>query len=545
MAINFLKPPPQITVELVANMSAEDYSDESDDGSTSSGSSGSTLDVDERVPVLDFLNRPDAQDAPPFNRLTVADASIPPGGDGAHDSFVMLPSAKMRRLSLAEDDFVLVSCVKTRRSTVCAVLEDPYCSGSGSVLTNAAVRDNLGVSVGDTVAVWLLDVDEGVSVHLETKEKTDLSPEQLAREYIVPHYLGEDGDGDTERKPVFRGDLVPIPSADDPTRTLTFKVVKTKPSPCCLVGPGTAVHVNGEVAVRPDLTAAVMREEPPAVLVVTPSGSDLVSEYGLHTPEEAEALTRRLLREMMDTVCHACRAPMPPPHQRHYLACCGAEVCSGCRRLLAGNHNALRNKRAEKRADDWPCPFCRTPNATGFDQIDRLEGRMAKCNDPRSYFDLGIYYLKGKNGLHKDVARAIELFTEGAMLGSFLCHETVGLAYRKGLGVDADDSKAAYHLKAAADMGCVLSRRALAEICLEDAVGRDEIAAGVRHWFVAARMGCRASLDSVLAYSNDLWDGLSKEDRLALSDAHAEYCRVFHTEARKEAGIDKVKGKGS
>lgn len=538
-------------------MSAEDY--ESDDGSSSSlssGSSSSALEVEERVPVLDFLNRPDsaAADTPSFNRLTVADASIPPGGDGAHESFVMLPSAKMRQLSLAEDDFVLVNCVRTRRSTVCAVLEDPYCE-SDSVLTNGVVRDNLGVVVGDTVAVWLLDVAEGMSVNLETKEKTGLSPEQLAREFIVPHYLGRDEDDDADWKPVFRGDLVPIPSVNDPTKTVTFRVVKTKPSPCCLVGPGTSMHVNGGVAVRPDLTAAVMNAESPAVLVVSPAGSDLASEYGLFNPEEAEALTKRLLREMMDTVCPACRAPMPPPHHRHYLACCGAEVCGGCRRLLAENHRSLANRRAET-APSWSCPFCRTPHATGFDQIDRLEGRMAKCNDPRSYFELGINYLRGKSGLHKDVGRAIELFNEGAMLGSVRCHETMGLAYRRGLGVEADESKAAYHLKAAADKGCVRSRKVLGEILYDDAGSdRAELRAAMRHWTVALRMGCIESLvelDSAIGNSDDLWEGLTVEclpeegesPREALERAHNEYCLVFHTEARKEAGIYKVKGKG-
>ena len=522
-------------------------SDDDDSSSSDSSSSSSAPEVDERVPVLEFLDRPSPSDAT-YNRLTLADASIPPGGDGAADSFAMLPSSTMRRLSLAEDDFVLLTCAGTKRSTVCAVLEDPYCDAD-TVLTNGAVRANLGAELGDTVSVWLLDIAEGKSVHLETTEKTNLGAERLAREYIVPHYLEGDRDDDCDKKPVFRGDLVPIPSAKKSKKSVTFRVVKSTPSPCCLVGPGTAVHVNGKVAVRPDIADAVMYEESPAVLVVRPADSGLASEHGLRTPEEALALTRRLLRTMVDVPCPACRSPMPPPHQRHYLACCGSEVCVGCRRLLAEDHKALRNGRggtdpATAAPSSWPCPFCRTPHATGFDQVDRLEGRMAKCNDPRSYFELGINYLRGKSGLHKDVGRAIELFNEGAVLGSVRCHETLGLAYRKGLGVDADESRAAYHMRAAADMGCVRSRRALAGMCVENAVGTEEKASGARHMIVAAGMGCAESLSELqsIMYVNVFGQEEFTETVNNAARMHDEYCRVFHTEARRET--DKVKGKG-
>jgi len=109
------------------------------------------------------------------------------------------------------------------------------------------------------------------------------------------------------------------------------------------------------------------------------------------------------------------------------------------------------------------CAFCRTAMPSNdADRLAMIRARVAK-KDPEAINLHGGKYFFGKLGLQKDSRRAVELWTEAAELGSIDALFSLGLAHRRGEGVQ-DMSKAVEFYEKAAMQGHVASRHNLGEI---------------------------------------------------------------------------------
>jgi TPR repeat protein len=110
--------------------------------------------------------------------------------------------------------------------------------------------------------------------------------------------------------------------------------------------------------------------------------------------------------------------------------------------------------------------------------------KRVEVNDPGAMKMLAGCYYQGLNGLQRDHAKAIELFTKSAELGCSEAHRALGN------NEDGDMKKAKFHLEAAAMLGHENSRCNLGNI--EAQSGNMERA--VKHWTIAASAGCYGSM---------------------------------------------------
>ena len=119
-----------------------------------------------------------------------------------------------------------------------------------------------------------------------------------------------------------------------------------------------------------------------------------------------------------------------------------------------------------------------------------IQKRVGK-GDAEAITHLGEQYLNGRNGLARDVPRAIELWTEAAELGSLEAHFKLGIIYYYSNHVEVDKPRGTHHWQQAAIKGHVQSRHSLGFVEYEN--GNYEIA--VQHWLISAKMGYQSSLD--------------------------------------------------
>ncbi|EJK48616.1 hypothetical protein THAOC_32572 [Thalassiosira oceanica] len=197
--------------------------------------------------------------------------------------------------------------------------------------------------------------------------------------------------------------------------------------------------------------------------------------------------------------CPICTLPIPLPMSKYsrFNTCCMKRVCIGC------------DYAAQKRGMH-DCAFCRTPipdNISDADVLAMIQARVAK-KDPVAINHLAQKYFYGRLGLQKDVRRAFELFTDAAEHGSIESLFSLGNVYRLGEGVEKDMEKAVELFEKAAMQGHVDSRHNL---------GYNEVEKGnynraVRHLLISAKMGERASLESI---KNFFMAGLATKEQYA------------------------------
>ena len=204
--------------------------------------------------------------------------------------------------------------------------------------------------------------------------------------------------------------------------------------------------------------------------------------------DEAEAaIYLRLLNEgherMEGDMCPICYLYIGLPMGEHAVmnVCCMKLVCKGC--VLAAQQRGLRG-----------CPFCRTPRPTDDASTLAMIQKRVDKGDAAAISNLGNKYYFGKLGLTKDIARAIELWTEAAELGSLDVHFNLGGEYYHGVGVEEEKPRGIYHWQQAAMKGHVLSRYCLGLVVASDN-GNHELA--VQHWMISAKMGSEKSLNSI------------------------------------------------
>ncbi len=135
------------------------------------------------------------------------------------------------------------------------------------------------------------------------------------------------------------------------------------------------------------------------------------------------------------------------------------------------------------------CVYCREPSPKSQEEIfKQVMKRIKKHNDPVAMTHMGkTHYGEGNFG------RALEYYTKAAELDDVAGNFCLGHLHYDGLGVEKDEKKAVYHLEKAAIGGHPYARSLLAFHEMKN--GRYE--RGVRHYIIAATLGCDLSLDAV------------------------------------------------
>ncbi|KAJ6232305.1 transitional endoplasmic reticulum atpase [Anaeramoeba flamelloides] len=156
------------------------------------------------------------------------------------NSSITLNPQKMNELGLFRGDSVLLKG-KKRHDTICAVISDETCE-YGNIRMNKVIRKNLRVRLGDIVGVHEAPkVPYAERVHiLPFDDSVEGITGNLFEVYLKPYFL-------EAYRPIREGDTF---IARGGMRAVEFKIVKTDPSPYCIVSPETVIHTEGEPVKR-------------------------------------------------------------------------------------------------------------------------------------------------------------------------------------------------------------------------------------------------------------------------------------------------------
>ncbi|EJK44991.1 hypothetical protein THAOC_36425, partial [Thalassiosira oceanica] len=161
--------------------------------------------------------------------------------------------------------------------------------------------------------------------------------------------------------------------------------------------------------------------------------------------------------------------------------CCMKLVCNGCE--LAARQRGMYDR----------CPFCRTPRPSDDASALAMVQKRVDKGDAEAMKHLGDKHFNARLGLTKDVPRAIELWTEAAVLGSLHARQYLGNTYYYGEGVQEDKPRGIRHWQEAALEGNVDSRYSLGVAEFNE--GNYGLA--VRHWMISAKFGDEDSLNAI------------------------------------------------
>ena len=157
-----------------------------------------------------------------------------------------------------------------------------------------------------------------------------------------------------------------------------------------------------------------------------------------------------------------------------------------------------------------------------------------EANDPALTLILAQHYRHGDSGLQQDRAKAMELYTKAAELGSTHAHFFLGQMYVEGGNV----KKAKFHYEATAMAGCEVTRYELG--CLEGtrnnklgamAFTSDNVKRAIKHWTIAASAGEYRAMKTLI----DLFKkGLvvNRESIDLTLTAYNNSCKEMRSEAR-------------
>ncbi|KAL0225612.1 hypothetical protein P9112_012936 [Eukaryota sp. TZLM1-RC] len=173
------------------------------------------------------ISAPSGASAP--NRLVVEDY---PDGD---NSVVALHGETIEALQFFQGDTVLIKG-KRRKDTVCILLRDDTVDPK-KIRMNRVVRNNLRVRVADVVGLYSISIEYGAKIHvLPYSDTIEGLTGNLFDTFLKPYFL-------EAYRPVREGDTFTCFGA---MRQVEFKVVKTEPSPYCIVSPDTEIFADGE-----------------------------------------------------------------------------------------------------------------------------------------------------------------------------------------------------------------------------------------------------------------------------------------------------------
>jgi TPR repeat protein len=167
--------------------------------------------------------------------------------------------------------------------------------------------------------------------------------------------------------------------------------------------------------------------------------------------------------------------------------------------------------------------FCNDEGKSKTDE-ELFEEMMKRvhANDAGAMFAQGCYHSQGLCGLQQDRAKAMELWTQAARLGSRNAHYQVGVLFDQG----GDMKKAKFHFEAAAMAGNEMARYNLG--CMELHSGDKERA--LKHWIIAASAGECTAMHNLLVALNEGWVSRNAIDS-ALT-AYNNSCVEMRSEAR-------------
>ena len=137
------------------------------------------------------------------------------------------------------------------------------------------------------------------------------------------------------------------------------------------------------------------------------------------------------------------------------------------------------------------CAFCREPDSSEEEEVERIKKCMESGN-AYAFYVLAGYYDRGEMGVQQDLTKANELLLRAGELGCAEAYNDLGNSYDTGRGVDVDKKKAK-HYELAAMNGDVLARHNLG--CEEERAGN--VHRVYKHYILAARAGLKDSLDQV------------------------------------------------
>jgi transitional endoplasmic reticulum ATPase len=163
------------------------------------------------------------------------------------NNIVTLSQQKMDGLQLLHGDKVILKN-KNDRETICIVHADVTCPHN-CIRMNRIVRFNLRVKLSDLVSIQSYqDVQNGQSIDVSPIDDTVRGiTGDLHKVYLKPYFDGN-------YLPVRIGDIFIVRGA---MRAVEFKVIKTDPSPCCIVAPNTVIFWEGVPIKRAEEVASL------------------------------------------------------------------------------------------------------------------------------------------------------------------------------------------------------------------------------------------------------------------------------------------------
>ena len=228
-------------------------------------------------------------------------------------------------------------------------------------------------------------------------------------------------------------------------------------------------------------------------------------------------------KRLADDECPLCSRLLPIDNWTSTVySCCMKTVCDGC--ILAGEKRGILCSN---------CPFCRAPVSDSDETTLEMIHKRVEAGDPAAFYELGVSYSDGKNGLKKDMFRAVGLLERAAELGFIGAHCNLGLMFDEHTtdkGVDKDRARAVEHYESAAKHGDVISRHNLGRI--DYCAGNCGVA--MKHWAISAKLGCKYSLDAI---KENYTEGMaSKSD-------YAEALRGYYDAVKETSSPDREQAK--
>ena len=229
--------------------------------------------------------------------------------------------------------------------------------------------------------------------------------------------------------------------------------------------------------------------------------------------------------------CMLCCYPLPrKKNESGYYPCCGEVICNGCiiaqkRTLVIGTNVKKPIKGSKEEELEFiaifeskqiiVCPFCRAKKATNSKEfVKRLWKRIDEYNDPRAMRLLGGAYLKGEQGLSKNLKKTKELYQRAYDLGDLIAARNLFVLYTNNI---PDSILARKYLEEGAQRGHVHCMAYLADIAFKS--GNYEAAA--RQYMIAARSGDDQAMHNLMVcYRDSGGSVVSKEDLATTLHAH-------------------------
>lgn len=210
--------------------------------------------------------------------------------------------------------------------------------------------------------------------------------------------------------------------------------------------------------------------------------------------------------------CPICMLPFS--HDKNssvFFACCGNLICNGCLHAQF-KEDATNGKEWE---DCQACAFCRTPATQDAKERIRRVNRNVERNHAPSMYQLAAYFVRGEEGLEKDIMKAIELFEKSGRLGYAESYHWLGLVYCYGRdGVKRDMKKGRHYLELGAIGGCIRARHELGGLDLKE--GNRKRAK--KHFLISAKAGLTESLETLKT---------GRKDESVAKDEYAEALRAY------------------